>query len=60
MAETKQCIWTPEPSYTEHDSFIVFNVGCCLPKHCTISKDEIRLATVCPYCGKHITHLAKE
>ena len=59
MNENKQCMWAAEPSYTDHDSFIVFIVGCT-SKHCTISKDEIRLLTVCPYCGKHITHLAKE
>lgn len=33
---------------------------CKSGKHCTISKDEIRLLTTCPYCNKHITHLNKE
>jgi hypothetical protein len=56
MNENKQCKWSAEPSHTDHDSFVVFKIECS-GRHCTISKDEIRLMTSCPYCNKRITHL---
>lgn len=56
MNENKQCNWVAQPSYTEHDSFVVFKPDC-IDKYHTVFKDEVRSLMVCPHCNKRITHL---